>query len=199
MSAIPAVVIGSAPVRPAAHEAAESAFATRTRAFTPTACACRPSRNANSNDDSIGYRLSAIGYRLLAMVSRFSPAGNAPRRPESIRGARRRGVQGERQAGFRFALSEPNSTRAAPCGRRTPADAWSGAYARAVICYGSRTSCCSENTARTRLHLANTDHLPPGVMVFEYIIRHSLAHAGFASESRNRTRIGAAMTDAHGW
>jgi hypothetical protein len=143
--------------------------------------------------------LSAIGYRLLAMVSRFSPAGNAPRRPEPIRGARRRGVQGERQAGSRFALSEPNSTRAAPCGRRTPADAWSGAYARAVICYGSRPLCCSENTARTRLHLANTDHLPPGAMVFEYITRHSLAQAGFASESRNRTRIGAAMTDAHGW
>jgi hypothetical protein len=101
--------------------------------------------------------------------------------------------------GSRFALSEPNSTHAAPRGRRPPADAWSGAYARAVICYGSRPLCCSENTARTRLHLANTDHLPPGVMVFEYIIRHSLAQAGFASESRNRTRIGAAMTDAHGW
>jgi hypothetical protein len=192
MSAIPAVVIGSAPVRPAAHEAAESDFATRTRAFTPTACACWSPRNANSNGDPIDYRLSA-------MVLRFSPAGNAPRRSEPIRGARRRGVQGERQAGSRFALSEPNSTRAAPCGRRTPADAWSGAYARAVICYGSRPLRYSENTARTRLHLANTDHLPPGAMVFEYITRHSLAQAGFASESRNRTRIGAAMTDAHGW
>jgi len=70
MSAIPAVVIGSAPVRPAAHEAAESDFATRTRAFTPTACACRPSRNANSNDDPIGYRLSAIGYWLWYRASR---------------------------------------------------------------------------------------------------------------------------------
>ena len=122
----------------------------------------RVTRTLTMTLSAIGYRLSAIGYRLLAMVSRFSPAGNAPRRPEPIRGARCRGVQGERQAGSRFALSEPNSTRAAPCGRWTPADAWSGAYARAVICYGSRTSCCSENTARTRLHLANTDHLPPG-------------------------------------
>ena len=73
--------------------------------------------------------------RFSSSHSRSSPAGNAPRRPEPvegrrpepIRGARRRGVQGERQAGSGFAVSEPNSTRAAPCGRRPPADAWGSA------------------------------------------------------------------------
>jgi hypothetical protein len=196
MSAIPAVVIGSAPVRPAAHEAAESAFATRTRAFTPTACACRPSRNANSNDDPIGYRLSAIGYWLWYRASR---PPEMRRDVLSQSGGHGAGVFKENdRSGSRFALSEPNSTCAAPCGRRPPADAWGGAYARAVICYGSRPLCCSENTARTRLHLANTDHLPPGAMVFEYITRHSLAQAGFTLYSRNRPRIGTDMTDAHG-
>jgi hypothetical protein len=157
----------------------------------------RVTRTLTMTLSAIGYRLLAIGYWLWYRASRP---------PEMRRdvlsqsgGTRRRGVQGERQAGSRFALSEPNSTRAAPCGRRTPADAWSGAYARAVICYGSRPLCCSENTARTRLHLANTDHLPPGAMVFEYITRHSLAQAGFTLYSRNRPRIGTDMTDAHGW
>jgi hypothetical protein len=74
--------------------------------------------------------------------------------------AQRRGPRGERQAGSRFALSEPNSTRAAPRGRRPPAGAWSGACISAVIHSRSRHLCCSENTARTTLHLANTDHPP---------------------------------------
>ena len=73
--------------------------------------------------------------RFSSRHSRSSPAGNAPRRPEPVEGrrpepireARRRGVQGERQAGSGFAVSEPNSTRAAPCGRRPPADAWGSA------------------------------------------------------------------------